>query len=319
MHQAFHTVLDLDERTVVGDVGDLAEQAGVFRVATGDVLPRILAHLLQAERYAHLLAIELQHLDADFVTDLDHFGRMLDALPRHVRDVQQAVDAAEVDERTVVGEVLDHTFDFLAFLQVVEQLVALFAVFLLNHRAARDHDVVAFLVQLDDLEFEVLAFQIRGITHRAHINQRTGKERTDLVEFDGETALDLAVDATDDDFLGLESLFELVPCVMALGLLTRQTGGTESVFDGIQRDLDLVAHRTFDVAIHVGELNLGDHAFGLEARIDDDVVILDRDDSADNNGARLEIGVVEALFKELGEAFRHVFDSRSARNGPSYR
>jgi hypothetical protein len=36
---------------------------------------------------------------------------MLDALPGHVGDVQQAVDAAEVDERTVVGEVLDDTLD----------------------------------------------------------------------------------------------------------------------------------------------------------------------------------------------------------------
>ena len=80
---------------------------------------------------------------------------MLDALPRHVGDVQQAVDAAEVDERAVVGEVLDHALDDRAFLQLVEQLRALGAVFLLDDRAAR-HDVVALLVELDDLELEVL-------------------------------------------------------------------------------------------------------------------------------------------------------------------
>src|SRR5690606_22560616 len=49
VHQAFDTRLDLDERAVVGDVGDLAEHAGVGRVAAGDVVPRILAQLLQAE------------------------------------------------------------------------------------------------------------------------------------------------------------------------------------------------------------------------------------------------------------------------------
>jgi len=61
---------------------------------------------------------------------------MLDALPRHVGDVEQPVDAAEVDERTVVGEVLDHAFDDRAFLQLVEELGALGAVFLLDDGAS---------------------------------------------------------------------------------------------------------------------------------------------------------------------------------------
>jgi len=39
--QAFDARLDFDERAVIGDVGDLAEQAGLFRVATGNVDPRI--------------------------------------------------------------------------------------------------------------------------------------------------------------------------------------------------------------------------------------------------------------------------------------
>ena len=48
--QAFDAVLDLDERAVVGDVRDLAEHARVRRVAAGNVLPRIRAELLEAQR-----------------------------------------------------------------------------------------------------------------------------------------------------------------------------------------------------------------------------------------------------------------------------
>ena len=48
---------------------------------------------------------------------------MVDALPAHVGDVQQAVDAAEVDERAVVGDVLDHAFEDLAFLQLATSSV----------------------------------------------------------------------------------------------------------------------------------------------------------------------------------------------------
>ena len=60
---------------VVGDVGDLAEQARAFRVAARDADPRIVAQLLEAQRDAVLLGVELQHLGADLVADLDHFGR----------------------------------------------------------------------------------------------------------------------------------------------------------------------------------------------------------------------------------------------------
>ena len=60
---------------------------------------------------ARALAVELEDADVDLVADLDDFRRMLDALPRHVGDVQQAVDATEIHERAVVGEVLDGALD----------------------------------------------------------------------------------------------------------------------------------------------------------------------------------------------------------------
>jgi hypothetical protein len=160
VHQALDAILDLDERAVVGDVRDLAEHARVGRVATRDVLPRVRAELLEAQRHARALAVELEDADIDFVADLDHFRRMLDALPRHVGDVQQAVDAAEVDERAVVGEVLDRALDDRAFLQVFHQRAALGGELLLDDRAARHDDVVALLVELDDLELERLVLEV---------------------------------------------------------------------------------------------------------------------------------------------------------------
>ena len=47
---------------------------------------------------------------------------MLDALPGHIGDVQQAVDATEVDECAVIGEVLDNTLDGIAFLKLFKKL-----------------------------------------------------------------------------------------------------------------------------------------------------------------------------------------------------
>ena len=42
---------------------------------------------------------------------------MTNAFPAHIGDVQQTIDTAQVDERTEVGDVLDHTFADLANFQ----------------------------------------------------------------------------------------------------------------------------------------------------------------------------------------------------------
>src|SRR3546814_8750701 len=73
---------------------------------------------------------------------------MVDALPGDVGDVQQAVHAAEIDEGAVVGDVLHHASQHLAFLQVGHQLGTLLGAGLLEDRAARHHDVAARAVHL---------------------------------------------------------------------------------------------------------------------------------------------------------------------------
>ena len=166
MHQAFHTLFDLGKAAVVGEVGDGGLHARAFRVAAGDFDPRIVAQLLHAQADAVLLAVELEDLDLDLVAHVDHLGRMANALPGHVGDVQQAVHAAEVDERAVVGEVLDDALDALAFLQGASSCFALGAVLGFEHRTARNHHVVALLVELDDLEFQRPAFEMRGFAQR---------------------------------------------------------------------------------------------------------------------------------------------------------
>ena len=51
---------------------------------------------------------------------------MRQASPRHIGDVQQAVDSAHVDKRAILGQVLDDAGKDAAFFQVLEGLAALF-------------------------------------------------------------------------------------------------------------------------------------------------------------------------------------------------
>ncbi len=319
VHQALDAVLDLDEGAVVGDVGDLAEHARVGRIAARDVLPRIGAELLQAQRDARALAIELQDAHIDLIADLDDFGGMLDALPGHVGDVQQAVDAAEIDERAVVGEVLDRAAHHRAFLQVVHQRAALGGEFLLDHRAARDHDVVALLIELDDLELERLAFEIAGVAHRAHVDQRAGQEGAHVIDLDREAALDAAGDDAGDDLAVVEGLFEARPGAGALGLLARQARLAGAVLDRIERDLDLIAGLDLDFAALILELLERDHGLGLESDVDDHDVGTDIDHQTGQNHAGTNALIRQALLEQLAETFAQTSFIHSLARRRAYR
>src|SRR3546814_2012824 len=70
-------------------------------VCSSDLFPRIAFELLHAEADALGVAVDADDLHLDRVTDVDDFARVVDALVAHVGDMEQAVDAAEVDERTI--------------------------------------------------------------------------------------------------------------------------------------------------------------------------------------------------------------------------
>src|SRR4029077_19420464 len=150
--QAFHAGLELDEGAVVGDVGDGALEARANRIFGGDALPGISFELLDAEADALGLGIDADDLHLDAVADGHDLARMGDAPPCHVGDVQQAVDAAEIDEGAVVGDVLDHALDDLTLFQPRHDLAALLGARLFEHGAAGYDDVAAAAVHFQDLE-----------------------------------------------------------------------------------------------------------------------------------------------------------------------
>src|SRR6056297_392236 len=301
VHQALYAILDLHEAAVVGDVRDAAEDARGGRIAPADVLPRVGAQLLDAEGDALTLAVELQDLHIDLVADIDDLGGVLDPLPRHVGDVQQPVDAAEIHEGAVVGQVLHDTLDHVAFLQALQQRLALGAVLFLDHRAAGDHHVVPALVELDDLEFEDLAFEVGRVAHRPHVDQRAGQERPHVVDLDREAALDAAVDDAVDDLAFLERVFQMGPGPGPDGLLPGQARLAEAVLDGVPRHLDGVAHLDVDFSALVLELLGRYDRFGLQAGVDDDYVVVNGNDLAVQDGARFDLLTGNALFEELSK------------------
>src|SRR6185437_16356211 len=191
VHQAFNAGLQFYEGTVVRDAHDLARDARADGILLGDVLPRVALELLEAERDALARPIDVEDFDLELGADLHELGRVRDAAPRHVGDMEQAVDAAQVDERTEVGDVLDDAFADLILLQLLHQLLAFARALVLEDDPARDDDVAAALVELDDLELELLPEQLVDVRYAAESDLRSGQERVDAHQVDHDAALDL--------------------------------------------------------------------------------------------------------------------------------
>ncbi len=270
MDQALDAGFQLHEGAVVGDVGDPAGEAGSGRVLGFDAVPRIGLQLLHAEADALGVRVDLDDLHLDRVAHRQDLARVRDALPAHVGDVEQAVDAAQVHERTVVGDVLDHAFADFALLQLADELGALFGAGLFQDGAARDDDIAARTVHLEDGEGLFLAHERADVAHGADVDLRARQEGRGAAEVDGEAALNAADDGAHDRLVLAEHHFEAGPGFLAAGLVAADDRFAERVLDALQEDLDGVADLQRRLAGVVdAEFLHRDAAFGLQTDVDD--------------------------------------------------
>src|SRR6185436_12925957 len=176
VHEALDAGQDLDEGAERDDLRHASLDDVALAVVLEHLLPRIGLRLLETERDALAVAVDVEHLDANRLTDLEHLGRVVDVRPRELRDVDEAVHAGEVDERAEVDDVGDLPLDDVAGLQAVEDLLALLLTLLLEHRAPRQHDVVPRAVELDDLAAQLLTEELVEVLHAPDVDERRRKE-----------------------------------------------------------------------------------------------------------------------------------------------
>src|SRR5216684_1194903 len=122
VYQAFDSLLQFHERAVVGDADDASTDMRAYGIAVGRIQPRVGCELLESQRDPLLVLVELQHFYLDLVADVDQVAGMGQTSPRHIGDVQQAVDSAQVHESAVLGQILHHSGQHCAFFQVLQSL-----------------------------------------------------------------------------------------------------------------------------------------------------------------------------------------------------
>jgi hypothetical protein len=220
---------------------------------------------------------------------------------RHAMSVQQAVHAAEIDERAVVGDVLHHAVEDHAFLEALDQFAALLGAGFFQHGAAADHDVAAGAVHLQDLERLRHAHQRADIAHGADIHLAAGQEGHGAAEIHGKAAFDAAIDGAVHALLCFEGALQAGPGFLAAGLLAAQNDAAVAVFVPLHIQLDHVAGLHVRLLAGRAEFLEGHAAFALQANVDDGEFFGEADYPAGNDGP-IEAGILaKGLIEEGGE------------------
>src|SRR5262249_39680509 len=269
--EPFDALLQLDEGAVIGDADDASLDARTDGIALRRVKPRVGRELLEAERDALLVFVELQNFDVDLVAHVDQVARMRQAAPRHGGNVQQAIDAAQVDESAVVGQVLDGAGKVCALVKLFQGLAALFGQNLVENGFARDHDVAALAVQLDDAHFNLLPFHGIEIVRRLHIHLRAGKKRNRAAQIYREPAFHPLHDASFDHALVVVGFFDRLHRLQTLGLQVRELGITLFRLAMLHHDSDLIPGLELGVALGVNHFGERHHALGFAPDIDNEI------------------------------------------------
>ena len=292
VHEAFDAVFDGDEDTELNDLGDLALDDLARNVGASEALPRIFLGGLEGQGDALTVEIDVEHLDGDLIADLDDLGRVVDVLPGQLGNVNQAVNAAQIDECAEVDDGGHDAFTNLTLLELRQEGLTHFGLGLFEVLTTGKDHIVAVLVELENLGLDLLA-NVRGqVAHATHFDQRCRQEATQA-DVDDKAALDGFDDGTFDNAIGFLDLLDIAPGALVLCTLLGQDQTAFLVFLGDDKSLDSVADLDDFVRINVlldGKLTGGNDALGLVADVEQHLVVIDLDD-----GTFDQITIIEVL------------------------
>ena len=94
-----------------------------------------------------------------------------------------------------------------------------------------------------------------------------------------------------------------MPGGKTFGLVTRQAGFAVTVFEGFDRNTDKIAGFDFNLTAIIVEFFRSNIAFGFEAGVDHNKIVINTNDFGGNHFADAHFFEGQTLFKECGKAF----------------
>ena len=248
--------------------------------------------MLQTESDFLFVIVNVQDHDFDFFIDLHHLRRVIDAAPAHIGDMQQAINTAQVDEGTEVGDILDQTCAEVTYFQVAEKFLLHLLACFFDQPTTRNNDVSTSLIDFQNHAFDVLPDVVGNIRRTTHIDLTGGQKDVHTVLDDGlafhfatnrdqQTTFDFANDRSLDDVALRVGLDDLFPVADTIGFPLRQDDQTDGILEFLQQHFN----RRTDFGQSVAFLPFIplDDTFALVSDIDDHFFVVNSYDRASQN------------------------------------
>ena len=207
------------------------------------------SQLFQAESNTFFVVIEIENYHVDFVVQFHHFVRMLDASPRKVGDVNQAVNAAQVNEYAVGSDVFNHTFEHLAFFESRNNFFFLLFQFFFDKSFVRNNHVFEFRIDFYYLEFHCFVNEDVVISDGFHVDLRTRQECFDAEHVNDHTAFGATFDVAFDYFVVFQRCVYAIPRARSASFFVRENKLSVFVFLAFDIDFYFVADFQFGVVL----------------------------------------------------------------------
>ena len=283
MHKSFHSGLHLDKCAVGEEFCNLAIDFGSDGVAGFDVFPWVVFHLFETEGDTLLFTINIKDKHFEGLSDVNQSTWMTDASPAHVGDVKQSIHALKVNKTTKIGDVLDLSLHLVANLDALEEELALLGAFAFDHLAARKNNVLAVVVDLDNLKFVNLADILVEIFGRDDIDLRAGKKGFDS-DVDHKTAFDSTLDLSFDKTTFVVNGNDFFPVLAVGGFLLGEHDHAFVVFELHEKHFNFITYFDF----FVFEFRDRDGSFGFIPDVHEDNLGFDGDNGSVDNGSFFE-------------------------------
>ncbi|OQB91347.1 MAG: hypothetical protein BWX83_00592 [Candidatus Cloacimonetes bacterium ADurb.Bin117] len=160
VHQAFHAGFKLHKSSEGFHADHFAGDAHALGVFDGHVFPRMRHQLFHAEGDFIGFGIEFDHFHFHLVADVEHVGGVVDLAPAHVGEVEEAVDAAQIDESAVLGYIFHLAVKLDIHLDPGEQFFAFDPGFFFQYHLSGEDDIAVLLVDVHHLELKFLADEL---------------------------------------------------------------------------------------------------------------------------------------------------------------
>src|SRR5206468_12589183 len=126
--------------------------------------------VLVTEGDPFLLPVVFEHFDRNLVADIEQLGRMVDAAPGEISHMKQSIDPTQINESTVVGDVLHGSANFGILLQHFQRERFPASLLAFKYELARQNNVASLAIQFDDPAFDFFAPERVEIFDGAHID-----------------------------------------------------------------------------------------------------------------------------------------------------